>query len=132
VPLTRSSTVKLQHQEEIPTQNQPTKKKYDEGKHTFKRLNKQLREAQNVIFQLREGDREFKMKFEEHLRDYGPAIEKVASMVRRTLQLHKQLKSFYQHNLILRKENKTLKQSLQQVEIGKKGNIDLLVEAVEN
>jgi hypothetical protein len=132
VPLTRSSTRKLQHQEEIPAQNQPAEKKDDEGKHTFKRLNKQLREAQNVIFQLREGDREFKMKFAEHLRDYGPAIDKVASMVRRTLPLHRQLKSFYQHNLILRKENKTLKQSLQQVEIGKKGKLDLLAEAAEN
>jgi hypothetical protein len=63
VPLTRSSTRNLQHQEEIPTQNQPTEKKDDEGKNTFKRLNKHLREAQNVIFQLKERDKESKMKF---------------------------------------------------------------------
>jgi hypothetical protein len=57
VPLTRSSTRKLQHQEEIPTHNQPVENKDDEGKHTFKRLNKQLIESQNVIFQLRERGR---------------------------------------------------------------------------
>jgi hypothetical protein len=62
-----------------------------------------------VIIQLREGDRKFKMKFAEHLRDREPAIDKPTSMVRRTLPLHRQLKSFYQQNLILRKENKTLK-----------------------
>jgi hypothetical protein len=45
VPLTRPSTSKLQHQKEIPTQSQPIEKKDDEGKHTFKRINKKLREA---------------------------------------------------------------------------------------
>jgi hypothetical protein len=128
----RPATRKLQHQKEIPTQNQLAEKKDDEGKHTFKRLNKQLREAQNMIFQLREEDKKSKMKFVEHLRDCGPAIDKVASMVRRTLPLHRQLKSFYQQNLILRRENKALKQSLQQVEIGKKGKLNLLAKAAEN
>jgi hypothetical protein len=59
-----------------------------------------------VIVQLREGDMKFNMKFAEHLRDLGPAIDNTTSMVRRTLPLHRQLKSFYQQNRILRKENK--------------------------
>jgi regulator of replication initiation timing len=54
-------------------------------------------------------------------------------MVRRTLPLHKQLKSMYQQNLTLKKENIKLKQSLQQLEIDKKGKgkLDLLAEVAE-
>jgi hypothetical protein len=85
-----------------------------------------------VIFQLREEDKKYKMKFVKHLRDCGPAIYKATSMVRRTLPLHRQLESFYQQNLILRKENKALKKSLQHVEIGKQGNLDLLAKVAEN
>jgi hypothetical protein len=44
-PLTRSSTRKLQHQEEILAQNQPAERKYDEGKNTFKRLSKHITES---------------------------------------------------------------------------------------
>jgi regulator of replication initiation timing len=54
-------------------------------------------------------------------------------MVRRTLPLHKQLKSMYQQNLALKRENKTLKQNLQQLETDKKGKgkLDLLAEATK-
>jgi hypothetical protein len=52
-------------------------------------------------------------------------------MVRRNLPLHKKLKNMHQQNLTLRKENRNLKQNLQQVDIEEKGNIDFLVEETE-
>jgi hypothetical protein len=54
-------------------------------------------------------------------------------MVRRALPLHKQLKNMYQQNLALKKENRTLKRSLQWLEKYKKGKgkLDFLVEAID-
>jgi hypothetical protein len=136
VPLTRSSARKLQSQEETPAKIQPTETKkkkttHGEGQHTFNRLRKQLREAQDVIIQLREENRRANMKFTELLDDCEPAIDNAIFMVRRNLPLHKQLKNMYQQNMTLRKENRTLKQNLQQVEIEEKGKLDLLAKAAE-
>jgi hypothetical protein len=123
-------------QEETPAKRQRTrieKKRttYDEGQHTFKRLNKQLREAQDMIIQLREDNRRTKMQCVELLDDCEPAIDNAIFMVRRNQPLHKKLKNIYQQNLTLRKENITLKQNLQKLETDKrgKGKLDFLVEA---
>jgi hypothetical protein len=68
VPLTRSSAKKLQSREETPENIQPIemeKKKTTHGKdqHTINRLREQLREAQEMIIQLREENRREQMKF---------------------------------------------------------------------
>jgi hypothetical protein len=94
LPFTRSSARKLHSQEGTPAKDQPTKKdkkstSLGEGKYT-----KQLREAQNVIIQLREENRQIKLKFEQHLDDCEPTIDNAREMVRRTLPLHKQLKNY--------------------------------------
>jgi hypothetical protein len=70
--LTRSSARKLQSQEETPTKrpaNRKEKKKttHGEDQHTFKILRKQLREAQNVIIQLMEEDRQAKIKCSKNI-----------------------------------------------------------------
>jgi regulator of replication initiation timing len=52
-------------------------------------------------------------------------------MVRRNLPLHKKLKNMYQQNMTLRKENKTLKQKLQHLEIEEKGKLDLLAKEID-
>jgi hypothetical protein len=85
VPLTRSLARKLKTQEEPPTKTQPTKRKDDEGQHTFKRLRKQLREAQDMIIQQREENRKTKMKCKELLDDCEPAIDNAIFMVKRNL-----------------------------------------------
>jgi regulator of replication initiation timing len=89
-----------------------------------------LIEAQNIIIQLRVQDRKVRLKLKEHLVDCEPTIDKAITMVRRTLQLHKQLRSMYQQNLSLKRENRTLKKKLQQLEIDhkRKGKIDFLTE----
>jgi hypothetical protein len=86
-----------------------------------------------MIIQLREENRRTKMQCIELLDDCEPAIDNAIFMVRRNLPLHKQLKNIYQQNMTLRKENKTLKQSLQQLETDKrgKGKLDFLAEATE-
>jgi hypothetical protein len=113
VPLTRSSARKLKTQEEPPTTNQPTNKKDDGGQHTFNRLRKQLREAQDMIIQQREENKKTKLKCKELLNECEPAMDHAIFMVKRNLPLHKQLKNIYKQHLTLRKENRSLKQRLQ-------------------
>jgi hypothetical protein len=71
------------------------------------------------------------MKCKELLDDCEPAIDNAIFMVKRNLPLHKQLKNIYKQHLTLRKENRSLKQILQQLETDKKGKgkLDFLVEA---
>ena len=73
------------------------------------------------------------MQCVELLDDCEPAIDNVIFMVRRNLPLHKQLKNIYQQNSTMRKENRTLKLSLQQLETDNRGkvNLDFLAEAEE-
>jgi hypothetical protein len=133
VPLTRSSTRKLKTKEEPPTTNQPIDKKDDGKQHTFNRLRKKLRESQDIIIQQREENRKTKLKCKELLNECELAMDHAIFMVKRNLPLHKQLKNIYNQHLTLRKENRALKQSLQQLEIEKKGKgqLDFLAEATK-
>lgn len=63
-----------------------------------KRLGNQLREAQDLIIQLREENKEMKVKIATHL------------------DLHKQLKNVYKQKMVLEKENKVLKRKLHRLE----------------
>jgi hypothetical protein len=90
VPLIRSSTRKLQSQEETPTKSQlsETEKRkttHGEDQHNFSRLRKQFRDAKNVIIRLREEDRQERLKWKEHLDDCEPTIDNVGAMVRITM-----------------------------------------------
>jgi len=86
-----------------------------------------------MIIPLREENRREKMKCIELLDDCESTIDNAMFTVRRNLPLHKQLKNIYQKNLTLRKENRKLKQSLQQLDTYKrgKGKIDFLAEVTE-
>jgi hypothetical protein len=86
-----------------------------------------------MIIQQREENRREKMTCKELLDDCEPAIENAIFMVKRNLPLHKQLKNIYRKNITLRKENRALKQNLQQLETDKKGKgkLDLLVEVTK-
>jgi hypothetical protein len=85
-----------------------------------------------MIIQQREGNGRERMTCKEFLHDCEHAIENVIFMVKRNPPLHKQLKNIYRKNITLRKENRALKQKLQQLETDKgKGKLDFLAEATE-
>jgi hypothetical protein len=86
-----------------------------------------------MIIQQREENGRTKVTCKELLDDCDPAMDHAIFMVKRNLPLHKQLKNIYKQHLTLRKENRALKQSLQQLETEKKGKgkLDLLAEAAE-
>jgi hypothetical protein len=82
-PLTRSSARKITSDyklaEETLAQGQPApvEKTYTspgEGEKTIKWLNKQLREAQDLIIRLRESKRVSDLRFQRHFKECGPAI----------------------------------------------------------
>jgi hypothetical protein len=129
--LTRSSTRKFKTQEEPPTTNHPTEKKDDGGQHTFNRLRKKSREAKDMIIQQREENKKTKLKCKEPLNECDPTMDHAIFMVKRNLPLYKHLKNIYKQHMTLRKENRSLKQILQHLEIENKGKdkLDLLVEA---
>jgi hypothetical protein len=52
-----------------------------EGERNFKRLNKQLREAQDFVIQLREENRTTKKYFDKHLHECGPTTSNVDAVI---------------------------------------------------
>jgi hypothetical protein len=83
-PLTRSSARKISSEckfaEETQAQGQPVSVEKihtspGEGEKTIKWLNKQLREAQDLIIQLREDKRVSELRFERHFKECGPTIK---------------------------------------------------------
>jgi hypothetical protein len=148
-PLTRSSARKLisEHKpvEETHAQDQSIEIEKihtspGEGERNVKRLNKQLREAHDLIIQLREENITTKKNFDKHLHECGPTISNAYAVIsnaqsklRRNALLHRQVKNLKRHNLSLRKENRTLKLRMKQTEVDDeaRGKLDLLAEVAE-
>jgi hypothetical protein len=85
-----------------------------------------LKEAQDVIVQLREENRKMKRKIAEHLDLCEEALEKNKRMLKRYMALHKHVKSLYIHNRTLKEKERQRKEQIA------KRNLDLLAQvAVE-
>jgi precorrin-2 methylase len=98
----------------------------EEDNMTIKRLRKQLKEAQVVIVQLREENKQMKRKIAEHLDLCEGALENNKRMVKRSLPLHRQVKNLYRQNKTLQEKDRLRKEQTA------KKNLDLLAQvAVE-
>jgi hypothetical protein len=145
-PLTRSSTRNITSDYKIAketlAQGQPAlvEKTYTspgESEKTIKWLNKQLREAQDLIIRLRESERVSYIRFQRHFKECGPTIKNscealtdAQSKLRRNALLFRQVGNLKRKNLSLRKENRSLKQRMQVADESRK-RLELLVEVVE-
>jgi hypothetical protein len=105
-----------------------------EGEKTVKWLNKQLREAQDLIIQLREENRLSELRIQRHFQECGPTItnacatlSKAQSKLKRSALLSRQVQNLKRHNLSLRKTNRSLRLQVKIDEEGK-GKMDLLAE----
>jgi hypothetical protein len=92
----------------------------------IKMLRKQLKEAQDVIVQRREENRQIKIKIEEDLDLCEGALENNKRMVKRSLPLQKLVKNLYIQNKTLHAKDRLRKEQTE------KKNMDLLAQvAVE-
>ena len=123
--LKRSSTIKITSDyklaEETLAQGQhaPVEKTYTsprESEKTIKWLNKQLREAQDLIILLRESKRASYLRFQGHFKECGLAINNACatltnaqSKLRRNTPLFRKVGYMKKKNMSLRKENMSLK-----------------------
>jgi hypothetical protein len=118
-----------------PVENTHTS--HGEVEKNVKWLNKQLREAQDLIIQLREEKRVSELDFERHLKECGLAIDDACaslsnaqSKLRKSALLFKQVRSLKRQNLSLKKENRSLKQRMQ-VDDEARRRLELLTEVAE-
>jgi hypothetical protein len=77
-----------------------------------KRLRNQLREARDLIVNLREENKEMKVKITANMDHCEKAIDNNINMVKRSLHIHKKLKNVYKHKMVLQKENRVMKRKL--------------------
>jgi len=145
-PLTRSSARKITYDyklaEETQAQVQPAsvekiRTSPGEGEKIVKWLNKQLREVQYLIIQLREEKIISELRIERHFRECGPAIKNecasltnARSKLRRNALMFRQVGNLKKHNLSMRKANRYLKQRIK-INDETRGKLDLLAEVDE-
>lgn len=72
---------------------QEEKIEVDEGKHTFNRLRRQLKEDHKEIYELKQQDEMDRKQMSDLLDIYQPAMDNVKYMLSRSLPLHRKMEN---------------------------------------
>jgi hypothetical protein len=97
---------------------------------TFKRLNRQLKEARIEIDKLKREELVEKKKLNKLMEMYHGTLEKAKFIAKRFRPLHRQLRNLYRHNIAYQSQIRGLKMELQpfREDLSKK-NLDILAKA---